>query len=52
MRHRVPKYAQIVVDSEYLFHGGYHTGPGTRYALITSLLRTQHLDAWIRSQLA
>ena len=48
----LPKYAQAVVDSEYLFHGGYHKGPHTRYGLITSFESTAHLDAWIRSQLA
>ena len=48
----LPKYAQAVVDSEYLFHGGYHKGPHTRYGLITSFESTEHLDGWIRSQLA
>jgi len=48
----LPKYAQVVVDSEYLFHGGYHKGPHTRYGLITSFESTEHLDGWIRSQLA
>ena len=31
----LPKYQQAVVDSEFLYHGGYHHGPGIRYALIT-----------------
>jgi hypothetical protein len=47
----LPRYAQAVVDSEYLFHGGYHQGPHTRYALITSFESTPNLDAWIRSEL-
>lgn len=45
----LPKYAQAVVDSERLFHGGYHRGPHTRYALITSLESTPGLADWIRS---
>ncbi len=48
----LPKYSQAVVDSEYLFHGGFHMGPHVRYGLITSFESTEHLDAWLRSQLA
>ena len=32
----LPRHQQAVVDSEYLYHGGYHHGPGIRYALIVS----------------
>lgn len=46
----LPRYAQALVDSERLFHGGYHRGPATRYALITSLESTPELQEWIRSQ--
>jgi hypothetical protein len=42
---------QVMVDSEALFHSGYHRGPNTRYALIISLESTEHLDDWMRSQL-
>ena len=47
----LPKYSQIVVDSERIFHSGYHAGPNTRYGLITSLESTEHLQDWIKSQL-
>ena len=45
------KGTQVMVDSETLFHSGYHKGPDTRYALIISLESTEHLDDWVRSQL-
>jgi hypothetical protein len=50
---RVPlrKGAQILLDSETVFHSGYHTGPDRRYALIVSVESTDHLDDWVRSQL-
>jgi hypothetical protein len=48
----LPKGAQAVVDSEVLFHGGYHRGPATRYALITSFESTPHLQDWIRAHSA
>jgi hypothetical protein len=50
---RVPlrKGTQVLIDSEVLFHSGYHQGPDTRYALIISLESTEHLDDWVRSQL-
>lgn len=48
----LPKYAQAVVDSEYLFHGGYHKGPHTRYGLITSFESSPKLEEWIKSQSA
>jgi len=41
---------QVVVDSERLFHGAHHAGPDTRYALITSLESSSHLDEWIRAR--
>lgn len=47
----LPKYSQIVLDSEAIFHAGYHAGPGTRYALITSVESTEHLQEWIASEL-
>jgi hypothetical protein len=45
------KGTQVIIDSEVLFHSGYHKGPDTRYALIISLESTEHLDDWVRSQL-
>lgn len=47
----LPRHRQAVVDSEYLFHGGHHAGPQTRYGLITSFESGPALEAWIRSQL-
>jgi hypothetical protein len=47
----LPKYQQAVVDSEFLYHGGYHHGPGTRYALITSVESGPATEQWIESQL-
>ncbi|MFZ0089977.1 MAG: hypothetical protein WAL63_10745 [Solirubrobacteraceae bacterium] len=47
----LPKYQQVVVDSEFLYHGGYHRGPGTRYALIVSLESGPALEKWIETQL-
>jgi hypothetical protein len=51
VRIALPRYQQAVVDSEFLYHGGYHRGPGTRYALITSVESGPALEAWIESQL-
>lgn len=45
------KGAQFVVDSERLFHGVFHPGPGPRYALIVSFESCPELEAWIRSEL-
>ena len=50
-RSPLPKYQQAVVDSEFLYHGGYHHGPGTRYALITSVESGPASEQWIESQL-
>jgi hypothetical protein len=49
---RLPKYQQALVDSEALWHGGYHQGPGTRYALIASFESSPELEKWILSQLS
>jgi hypothetical protein len=46
----LPRYQQAVVDSEFLYHGGYHHGPGIRYALITSVESGPALEQWIESQ--
>jgi hypothetical protein len=47
----LPRYQQVVVDSELLYHGGYHHGPGVRYALIVSLESGPALEKWIETQL-
>jgi hypothetical protein len=40
-----------VVDSQWLYHGGYHHGPGTRYAVIATFESGPDLERWIDSQL-
>lgn len=47
----LPQYQQVVVDSEALYHGGYHSGSETRYALIVSAESGPALERWIQSQL-
>jgi hypothetical protein len=49
---RIPlaRYQQAVVDSEALYHGGYHAGPGTRYTVIVSVESGPALERWIESQ--
>jgi len=47
----LPRYRQAVVDSETLYHGGYHAGPHTRYAMIVSVESGPALERWISSQL-
>ncbi|MEI6729296.1 MAG: hypothetical protein WCK98_06670 [bacterium] len=44
----MPKYSQLIVDSEYLFHGVWHGGTKTRYGLIVSLESTPALEKWIK----
>ena len=47
----LPRYQQVVIDSEALYHGGYHAGPRTRYAAIASVESGPALERWIASQL-
>jgi hypothetical protein len=47
----LPRYQQAVVDSEALYHGGFHAGPQTRYAAIVSVESGPALERWIQSQL-
>lgn len=47
----LPRYQQVVVDSEALYHGGHHAGPQTRYAVIVSVESGRALERWIQSQL-
>jgi hypothetical protein len=51
VRIALPRYQQAIVDSELLYHGGYHHGPGTRYAVIVSLESGPALESWIETQL-
>ncbi len=48
---KLPRGQQVVVDSERLWHGGFHAGTHTRYALIASVESSQALNEWIASQL-
>jgi hypothetical protein len=48
---KLPQYQQVLVDSEALYHGGYHSGPDTRYAVIVSVESGPALERWIESQL-
>jgi hypothetical protein len=47
----LPCYRQVIIDSEVLYHGGYHAGPHTRYAVIVSVESGPALERWIQSQL-
>jgi hypothetical protein len=47
----LPRHAQLVVDSQWLYHGGYHHGPGTRFAVIATFESGPDLERWIDSQL-
>jgi hypothetical protein len=47
----LPRYQQVVIDSETLYHGGYHTGNKRRYAVIVSVESNPALDRWIQTQL-
>jgi hypothetical protein len=43
----LPQGTQVVVDSEFMFHGVNHNGDKTRYGLIVSFESTLELEAWI-----
>ena len=49
---RVPlhQYARFVVDTQRLWHVVVHNGTTPRYALITSVESSPHLQDWIQSQ--
>ncbi|HUE27209.1 MAG TPA: hypothetical protein VMP89_10590 [Solirubrobacteraceae bacterium] len=47
----LPQHAQVVVDSQWLYHGGYHQGTHTRYAMISTFESGPELERWIESQL-
>jgi hypothetical protein len=46
----LPKYQQAVVDSEWLWHGGQHSGDHMRYAVIVSCESGPAVEQWIASQ--
>jgi len=46
----LPRYRQVVLDSEAMWHGGFHAGPRTRYAVIASVESGPALERWIDSQ--
>jgi hypothetical protein len=45
---RLPKGQQVIADSERLWHGGFHAGTRTRYALIASVESSPALNDWIQ----
>jgi hypothetical protein len=47
----LPRGQQVVVDSQRLYHGGYHHGTATRYALISTVESSPALERWMDSQL-
>jgi hypothetical protein len=51
VRISLPRYQQVVLDSEALYHGGFHAGPQIRYAAIVSVESGPALERWIGSQL-
>lgn len=48
---KLPRYQQVVVDSQAVYHAAYHAGPHTRYVLIVSVESGPQLERWIESQL-
>lgn len=44
--------AQMLIDSERLYHAVYHPGPEPRYSLIVSFESSPALERWITSQLS
>lgn len=49
VRLRLPAGAQLVVDSERMWHSVWHQGSDPRYCLITSFESGPALNAWIRA---
>ena len=48
----LPRYQQVVIDSEARYHGGYYAGPHTRYTAWRERgERAPALERWIHSQL-
>lgn len=46
----LPAGAQVVIDTQRLYHAVWHPGPAPRYCLITSYESGPELDSWIRSR--
>jgi len=47
----LPRMQQVMVDSQRLYHGGYHHGTATRYALISTFESSPELERWMESQI-
>lgn len=50
LRIPLPRYTQILVDSEYLFHSVHHDHGHVRYGVIVSLESGPALERWIENQ--
>lgn len=46
----LPAGAQVVIDTQRLYHAVWHPGPDPRYCLITSYESGPDLDAWIQAR--
>lgn len=46
----LPAGAQVVIDTQRLYHAVWHPGPSPRYCLITSYESGPELDSWIGSR--
>ena len=46
----LPQYSRFVVDTQRLWHVVVHRGNKPRYALITCVESTPHVEEWIQSQ--
>jgi hypothetical protein len=46
----LPAGAQVVIDTQRLYHAVWHPGPEPRYCLITSLESGPELDTWISAR--
>jgi len=46
----LPAGAQVVIDTQRLYHAVWHPGPKPRYCLITSYESDPDLDAWIQAR--
>ncbi len=46
----LPAGAQVVIDTQRLWHAVWHPGPEPRYCLITSYTSGPELDAWIAAK--
>lgn len=51
LRIPLPKGAQMIIDSENLFHSVHHDGDQVRYGVIVSLESGPALEKWLKTQL-